>query len=77
MFVLYCIYLRCPDVGPVNDIKAPKCVADNTYWILAVVLGIALLIVTMVTMYIFCRVRSQQQKVDRISRKSGFTNPAF
>ncbi|XP_052261266.1 uncharacterized protein LOC127865300 [Dreissena polymorpha] len=65
------------NVGPVNNINAHECVADNTYWILAVVLGIALLIVTMVTMYIFCRVRSQQQDVDRISEKSGFKNPAF
>ncbi|KAH3696045.1 hypothetical protein DPMN_083507 [Dreissena polymorpha] len=72
----YCV-ICLPDVGPYNDIKGQECVADKTYWILAVVLGIALLVVTMVTMYFFCRMRSEQQRVDMIDGKSGFKNPAF
>ncbi|KAH3696041.1 uncharacterized protein LOC127862847 isoform X2 [Dreissena polymorpha] len=47
------------DIGSVNNIHAQECVADNTYWILAVVLGITLLIVTMVAMFVLCRLRTE------------------
>ncbi|KAH3876556.1 uncharacterized protein LOC127865301 [Dreissena polymorpha] len=60
------------DVGSVNHLKAKECVADKTYWILAVLLGIALLIVTMVGMYVFCRLQTEQQRVEMVQEKTGF-----
>ncbi|KAH3696002.1 uncharacterized protein LOC127862258 isoform X2 [Dreissena polymorpha] len=58
------------DVGSIKNLKAQECVTYETYWILAVVIGIVLLVVTMVTIYAFCRLRAEQQR-SMVHEKSG------
>ncbi|KAH3696010.1 hypothetical protein DPMN_083474 [Dreissena polymorpha] len=65
------------NVGPAYDTKSQECEADKTYWIIAVVLGIVLPIISMGSIYIFYRLRSEQPRVERINEKTGYTNKAL